>query len=123
MNRFTLRIGGLAVLIAFLAPACLTGAERQEAVRIALDDPRFAELLENEYKVTNVREAGSTPDDDAVVEVSFVHPVAISEWPTDLCDVPEQGDDLTGARWLVSLTTETVVAVTPLWGEVACFDA
>lgn len=119
--RTRTKLIALAVGILLVAAACLNRAQRDDARAIALGDPRFEQILEEHtYKVTALRRPTYETKSDAVVEITFDEPLPIDEWPSDVCSISGSSQPATGARWLVDLDADAVLAVTPLWGTVAC---
>ena len=110
----------LLTVVAAALVACLSPGQVKEAERLALGDARLAELLdENPHTVKTVRRATSNAVPGVIVEIEFAHPVNRAWWPLDACDIGD--DNITGVRWLVDIDGDEVRAVTPVWGEVACF--
>jgi hypothetical protein len=110
--------------LAIVASGCLTDEQKADARQIALNDARFAELLaEHTYAVTDVREPRRDADEgEVIVEIAFDNSFPTSEYPGDACDIGRDPDMVTGILWLVDINADVVLAVTPSWGTVSCFD-
>jgi hypothetical protein len=115
----------LALGLVVAAAGCLSDEQRAEAEEIALGDPRFTSLLASHpYEVVEVREpqAARAQLADAVVEIEFDAGFPDELYPADVCSIGGHDGLVTGVRWLVDLDDDSVVAVTPVWGDVSCGD-
>lgn len=125
-RRASMATAALVVATGLLGSACLSKDQQAEATQIATTDPRLTELLaDHPYTVTEVREprepAAGGPA-DAVVEITFAEGFPTNDYGLDVCDIGGHDGIVTGITWLVDLDTDTVLAVTPVWGSVTCFD-
>lgn len=95
----------------------LTEAERAES--IALDDPRFRDLLASAVHVTDRVLPAPTAVGHVLVYVSVSGDDA--NWPAmDACEIDGSDGPATGIVWQVDLAASEVVAVSPRWDSVDC---
>lgn len=117
MKNLTRAVAVAALCLSLVA--CLTKEEKDEAIDLALSDPPFAQMLEdNPYQVTDVRRPRYRTKTDALVDITFDAPMSIDDWPLNdhtPCDFPGGTPDPVGLRWVVDLETDEILLVTPLW--------
>lgn len=88
------------------------------ALEIATRDGRLDDVLnEHPYVLEGVR-----PISGGVVDVfvRFEEPVPIAEWPDAVCSIEQSSQPFTGIQWRVDLDSQSVEAVSPLWGQASC---
>jgi hypothetical protein len=126
MTRTNSRVVGctFVLAVAMILGGCLTKEQRAEAQRLALGDARLAQFLDtHSYVVEEIRRPKGQPQlaDGAYVDIVLAEAVDAAEWPLDTCD--EVLGPIDGIAWLLDLAEDEVVAVSPLSGTQACFEA
>lgn len=97
----------------------LTEVERAEA--IALEDPRFGDLLATSASTTDRVVPAPEREGDVLVYVSIAD--GGEAWPSiDTCEIGGSDGPATGVVWQVDLAAGEIVAVSLRWGSADCLS-